>query len=68
MDVGFRTFKKHFKDDLRRENKDVTQFRENLPENVNKDHIDKYRSKVETNIEKQKELKDLGSSLIHNYF
>ena len=67
MDIGYKSFKKQFKNELRKENKDISQFKENLPENVNKDHIDNYRTKIEASIKRQEELLDLGTLHFINF-
>ena len=54
MESGFRGFRKEFKDTLRKENPQIATFRDNVPQKVNAETIDKYRTKIEANLESEK--------------
>lgn len=59
-DQSYKSFKFEYKQNLKKENKHVTQFRDNVGKNVEHDSIDYYRTKVEKNLKRNEKLIKLG--------
>ncbi|CAI2363892.1 unnamed protein product [Moneuplotes crassus] len=58
--IGFKRFKKEYKDKLRKENRNIIDFRDNFPKKAQADSIDFYRTKIEMNIKRNEELMKLS--------
>ena len=59
-DKSYKAFRYEYKQNLRKESKNISQFRDNVGKNVQKDSIDYYRTKIQKNIERNEELIKLG--------